>query len=127
MSTKIIALLTVVCGCWFADVATTLAGEASTATALAGLNSPDESVKLHAIDQLGTGGATAAAPVPTLANLLQDPSAEVRAHAASALRRRRSGGQTGRPRAGRPAEGSRARGTSTGHQGASWKFDPGRG
>jgi HEAT repeat protein len=57
--------------------------ERSTAELIGALKSAEEAARLEAIDQLGVqGGEAAAAP---LTDLLKDPSAQVRAHAAAAL------------------------------------------
>jgi HEAT repeat protein len=62
------------------------------------LKSPDESVRLKAMDQLGAQGEQAAEAVAPLAALLKDASPTVRAHAARAL------GKIGKPAKSAAAE-----------------------
>ena len=57
------------------------------ATLVDNLKSPDESVRVQAINELGARCAKAAEAVAPLTELLKDPSANVRAHAAAALGR----------------------------------------
>ncbi len=67
----------------FAGASLASAQEKAPADLLKGLKASEEAVRLDAIDQLGAQGGEAA--VAPLAELLKDPSVQVRAHAAAAL------------------------------------------
>jgi HEAT repeat protein len=79
------ALLAAVCACSLLLGRAVLAADASLGELTAQLKSADESVRLKAIDDIGSHGAKAAEAVGPLVALLADKSPAVRAHAARAL------------------------------------------
>ena len=85
MNPRRIVLMGAVWACLVLGGAVARAGEASVAASIGKLTSPDEAVRLQAIDQLGARGGKAAEAVAPLTKLLQDSSPKVRAHAARAL------------------------------------------
>jgi HEAT repeat protein len=76
-------LFGVLCGS-FLMASVAWAGQPSTDELIQKLSSPEESVRLQAISELGTPGRDAAA-ISALVGLLRDDSAVIRAHAAKAL------------------------------------------
>ncbi len=85
VNTRNVALCCTLCGWLLLGGALLRAGEVSLAELIGGLKSPDASVRLRAVDQLGARGAKAADAVAPLTDLLKDGSAKVRAHAAWSL------------------------------------------
>lgn len=73
------------------------AEEKSVRELIAALESDRPAERLASIDQLGLMGSEAAAAVPALTNVLKDPSAVVRAHAANSLGRMGSAARSAVP------------------------------
>src|SRR5438477_303689 len=73
------------CCCLLGTTWPLAAAEPTIAEQIQGAKSGAEAARIKAIDQLATQGGKAADAGPTLIQLLSDPAAPIRAHAAHAL------------------------------------------
>ena len=116
MNPRRLVLLATLVGCLVLGGSVAWAGEVSVATLIGNLKSPDESVRLQAIDQLGAQGAKAAEAVAPLSELLKDELGEGPGPRRLCAGRDRRRGQAGRSRPGRIVERPRRNGPPTGCQ-----------